>query len=46
MLDNQIAMKEKMKGILTPKQMEKWEASKENRQAKMNDRKRKMKQEE
>lgn len=43
MLDNQIAMKEKMKGILSPDQMKKWEASKENRQEKMKERKRKMK---
>jgi hypothetical protein len=43
MLDNQIAMKEKMKGILSPDQMKKWEASKENRQEKMKERKRKVK---
>jgi protein CpxP len=44
MLDNQIAVKEKMKGILSTDQMKKWEASKENRQEKMKERKRKMKQ--
>ena len=43
MLDNQIAMKEKMKGILSPDQMKKWEASKENRQEKMKEHKRKIK---
>jgi periplasmic protein CpxP/Spy len=32
MLDNQIALKEKMKSILTPDQMAKWESLKENKQ--------------
>ena len=44
MLDNQIALKKQMKGILTADQMEKWEALKENKQEKMKHNKRNMKQ--
>lgn len=43
MLDNQIALKEKMKSILTPDQMEKWESLKENKQEKRKANGRKMK---
>ena len=47
MLDSQIALKEKMKSILTPDQMAKWESLKENkqeeRQEKMQHKKMKMK---
>lgn len=46
MLDNQIALKEKMKGILSPAQMEKWEANKESKREKMKHNKRKMQQKE
>jgi periplasmic protein CpxP/Spy len=43
MLDEQIAMKGKMKKILTPEQMKKWEANKENMPQKMQHKKREMK---
>jgi hypothetical protein len=42
-LDNQLAIKEKMKSILTTDQMEKWETLKSDRKGKMKQKKEKMK---